>query len=64
MVDDSSADVVAAPSKGKGMIFAAVGVIAVLGLGGYAVVKFGGSAAAATHRRTSRASRRPRRARS
>jgi hypothetical protein len=44
MVDDSSADVVAAPSKGKGMIFAAVGVIAVLGLGGYAVVKFGGSA--------------------
>ena len=31
-----------APSKGKGMMFAAVGVIAVLGLGGFAVVKFGG----------------------
>jgi hypothetical protein len=44
MVDDSSADVMAAPSKGKGMIFAAIGVVAVLGLGGYAVVKFGGSA--------------------
>ena len=43
MVDDSSAEVVAAPSKGRGMLFAAVGVIAVLGLGGFAVVKFGGS---------------------
>jgi hypothetical protein len=42
MVDDSSAEVMAAPSKGKGMLFAAVGVIAVLGLGGFAVVKFGG----------------------
>ena len=43
MVDDSSADLVgAAPSKGKGMIFAAIGVVAVLGLGGFAVVKFGG----------------------
>jgi hypothetical protein len=45
MVDDSSSDLVgAAPSKGKGMIFAAIGVVAVLGLGGFAVVKFGGSA--------------------
>jgi hypothetical protein len=44
MVDDSSAELVgAAPSKGRGMLFVAVGVVAVLGLGGYAVVKFGGS---------------------
>jgi hypothetical protein len=43
MVDDSSSDLVgAAPSKGKGMLFAAIGVVAVLGLGGFAVVKFGG----------------------